>query len=559
MKKIIIIGGVAGGASVAARVRRLDESAEITILERGPYISFANCGLPYHIGGEIKVREQLILQTPERFKARFNVEVKVLTEAMSIDRQQQTIQTKNLLTDEMNVLAYDILVLSPGAQPIVPAIPGFELPSVFSLRNIPDMDRIMSRLQQREIHHATVIGGGFIGLEMIEALKQQGIATSLVEQAPQVMTSIDEDMIGLVHQQIKQKGVDLKLNTAVTSIEQIDVTAQVPRLLVTLNNQQTLKTDLVILAIGVRPDIQLAQDAALEIGEFGGIVTNSQMQTSDPAIYALGDAVEVIDFVTQQPTLIPLAGPANRQGRIVANNICGIADAYQGSQGSAICKVFDLAVASTGKNERQLKRLNRRYHKVIVHTASHASYYPNSEMISFKLLYDGENGQILGAQAIGKQGVDKRIDVMAVALRAELNVEQLQHLELSYAPPYNNAKDVVNQAGFVADNLMKQLMHPIYAEEISQLTEHQLLLDVRNPEELQKLGQIKGAINIPLDQLRTRLQELPKEKEIIIYCQVGLRGHVAYRQLVQSGFRARNLIGGYRTYQLMFQEMLGGV
>ncbi|EOW6613399.1 FAD-dependent oxidoreductase [Vibrio fluvialis] len=562
MTKILIIGGVAGGASAAARARRLSENAQIIMFERGPFVSFANCGLPYHIGGDIKERANLLLQTPESFLARFNVDVRVMNEVVRINRADKTITVRNLLDLSEYDESYDFLLLSPGAGPIVPPIPGLDNPLTHSLRNIPDMDRILETIQMNQPDHATVIGGGFIGLEMMEAFHQLGIKTTLIEMADQVMTPVDREMAGFAHAEIRAKGIDLRLGVALQAVE-FKPTTSMPsidsgentehqhmsgELDLTLSNGETLTTDILIMAIGVRPETKLASEAGLQIGELGGIYTNEYLQTSDPSIYAVGDAIEEQDFVTGQSTLVPLAGPANRQGRMAADNMLGRSETYQGTQGTAICKIFDLAVASTGKNEKQLKRAGIEYEKVYVHTASHASYYPGAEVVSFKMLFDPASGKIFGAQAVGKDGIDKRIDVMAVAQRAGMTVEQLQHLELTYAPPYGSAKDVINQAAFVATNIMKGDAKAIHFDEIDSLTDEQVLLDVRNPGELQNVGYLPGAINIPVDQLRQRMNELPKDKEIIIYCQVGLRGNVAYRQLVNNGYKARNLLGGYRTY-----------
>ena len=563
MSKIVIIGGVAGGASAAARARRLSEDAEIIMFERGPFVSFANCGLPYHIGGDIQERSKLLLQTPESFLARFNVDVRVMNEVVSINRQDKSVTVKNLLDGSEYQESYDFLLLSPGAGPVVPPIPGIDNPLTHSLRNIPDMDRIIKTIETNKVEHATVVGGGFIGLEMMEAFHQLGVKTTLVEMADQVMTPVDREMAGFAHAEIREKGIDLRLGVALSSVEYVanQSIANIEageddahhhlqgKLTLSLNNGDQLDTDILIMAIGVRPETKLAQEAGLQIGSLGGIYTNEYMQTSDPSIYAVGDAVEEKDFVTGEQTVVPLAGPANRQGRMAADNMLGRQETYQGTQGTAICKIFDLAVASTGKNEKQLKRENIAYEKVYVHTASHASYYPGAETVSFKMLFDPATGKVLGAQAVGKDGVDKRIDVMAVAQRAGMTVEQLQHLELTYAPPYGSAKDVINQAAFVANNIIKGDATAIHFDEIDNLSEDQVLLDVRNPGELESVGFIEGAINIPVDQLRQRLNELPKDKEIVIYCQVGLRGNVAYRQLVNSGFKARNLLGGYRTYK----------
>lgn len=563
MTKIVIIGGVAGGASAAARARRLSEDAEIIMFERGPFVSFANCGLPYHIGGDIEDRSKLLLQTPESFLARFNVDVRIMNEVMSINRSEKTVTIRNLLDQSEYTESYDFLLLSPGAGPIVPPIPGLKNPLTHTLRNIPDMDKILQSIAINKPEHATVVGGGFIGLEMMEAFHQLGIKTTLVEMADQVMTPVDKEMAGFAHAEIKEKGVDLRLGVALESVEFVPNTSIASteagqstehqhltgELNLSLNNGDILTTDILIMAIGVKPESKLAVDAGLEIGSLGGIHTNEFMQTSDPVIYAVGDAVEEADFVTGNQVLVPLAGPANRQGRMAADNMLGREETYQGTQGTAICKIFDIAIASTGKNEKALKRDGIHYEKVYVHTASHASYYPGAEIVSLKLLFDPENGTILGAQAAGKEGVDKRIDIIAVAQRAGMTVEQLQHIELTYAPPFGSAKDVINQAAFVASNIMNGDANPIHFDEIDHLQADQLLLDVRNPSEREDGNYIKGDINIPVDQLRQRIDELPENKEIVIYCQVGLRGNVAYRQLVNNGLKARNLIGGFRTYK----------
>ncbi|QIZ77138.1 FAD-dependent oxidoreductase [Ferrimonas lipolytica] len=562
MTKIVIVGGVAGGASAAARARRLSENAEIIMFERGPFVSFANCGLPYHIGGEITDRSKLLLQTPASFRARFNVDVRVMSEVISIDRTNKSVTVTNLKDGSDYTEHYDYLLLSPGAAPFVPSIPGINNPLTHSLRNIPDMDKILQTLQVNNVEHATVVGGGFIGLEMMEAFTHLGIKTTLLELADQVMSPVDREMAGFVHSEIQAKGVDLRLGTALTAVEYVTdnyiATEEAGEtiahqhinghLQLLLSNNQTLNTDMLIMAIGVRPETSLAEQAGLKLGTRGGIFTTPTMQTSDPFIYAVGDAVEQSDFVTGKASLVPLAGPANRQGRMAADNMLGGSASYQGTQGTAICKVFDLAVASTGKNERQLQQEAMQYEKVYVHSASHASYYPGAEIVSLKLLFSLTDGSILGAQAVGKDGVDKRIDVIAVAQRAGMTIEQLQHLELTYAPPYGSAKDVVNQAAFVANNILSGLTQPIHFHQLDELNNDQLLLDVRSPGELERVGFIDGSINIPVDQLRQRMAELPKDKEIIVICQVGLRGHVAQRQLVNRGYRARNLIGGYKTY-----------
>lgn len=547
MTKLVIVGGVAGGASAAARARRLSENAEIIMFERGEHISFANCGLPYHISGDIEQRDALLLQTPESFNRRFNVDVRTMQEVVAIDSEAKHVTVHNHVTGESYKESYDKLLLSPGAKPTVPNIEGINNPFTFNLRNIPDMDAILATLNNHSVKHATVVGGGFIGLEVVEALRQRNIDVTLVEMAPQVMTSVDQEMAGFIHQELVNNQVDLALGCALEAVS-FDSEKQSP-LDLTLSNGKTLATDLLILAIGVKPETTLAKSADIELGTTGGIRTNSYMQTSNDDIYAVGDAVEVQHFVNEQPVLIPLAGPANRQGRNAADNmILGNRKAYKNSQGTAICKVFDLAVASTGLNERALKANGVDYQKIYVHTASHAGYYPGAQPVSLKLIFDKADGKILGAQAIGKDGIDKRIDVLAVAQRAGMTVYDLQDLELTYAPPYGSAKDVINQAAFVAVNYLDNDVDVCHYDEL-EVNEDQFLLDVRNPGELAKLGTIGDAYNIPVDSLRERLDELPKDREILLYCQVGLRGNVASRILSNHGFSVKNLSGGFKTWQ----------
>lgn len=540
-KKIVIVGGVAGGASAAARARRLSEEAEIILLERGPYISFANCGLPYHIGGEIAERDRLLVTTPELLRTRFRIDVRTRNEVMSIDPNEKDVEIKNLETGEVYKESYDSLVLSPGADPMRPPIPGIESSRVLSLRNMEDMDRIISELKGRE--HATVIGGGYIGLEMAEALRRRGISTTLVELAPQVMGPADPEMVSILHQELEINGVDLRLGTSVSGFEETE-----KGLKLTLSSGEALETGLAILAIGVKPETTLATGANIELGPRGGIKVNDRMQTSVPDIYAVGDAVEVIDFVTREPALIPLAGPANRQGRIAADNIFGRSSRYKDTQGTAICKVFNLAIGMTGLSEKAAKHAGVAYEKIYVHPASHASYYPGSAALSMKMLFDPETGKVLGAQVVGADGVDKRIDVFAVAIRAGLTVYDLEELELSYAPPFGSAKDPVNFAGFVAANILRGDAKICQVEDVINPAAGQKVLDIRTPDEV-STGTIPGAKNIPLDDLRDRLDDLDKEKEYLIFCRVGLRGYLACRILSQNGFNCRNLTGGYITYQ----------
>lgn len=546
MTRIVIVGGVAGGASAAARARRLSETAEIIMLERGEFVSFANCGLPYHISGDITQREALLLQTPESFRRRFNVEVRTGHEVLSIDRAAKTLTVSQAATAETYTLTYDRLLLSPGAGPVVPAIPGVENGRTFTLRSIPDMDRILAAMASYKPKTATVVGGGFIGLEMVEALHQRGLKVSLLELADQVMTPVDAEMAMPVHQELVAHNVDLRLRTGLTA-----VTETANGLTLTLGNGQTLDTGLLVMAIGVRPETRLAVAAGLALGSKGGIQVNERMQTSDPDIFAVGDAVETPEWLTGKQGVWPLAGPANRQGRLAADNMLGRDVSYQRTQGTAICRVFSLAVASTGLSEKRLQTLGLAYEKVYVHPASHASYYPGSSPVSLKLLFDPHSGRILGAQAVGKDGVDKRIDVLSVAMRAGMTVMDLENLELTYAPPFGSARDVVNQAGMVASNVVRGDEAICHVADVQAITADQILLDVRNPAELKNIGAIDGAINIPVDELRQRLHELPRDKEILVTCQVGLRGHVASCMLRNAGFRVRNLSGGFKTWQMV--------
>ncbi|MEA9389697.1 FAD-dependent oxidoreductase [Acerihabitans sp. TG2] len=553
--KIVIIGGVAGGASAAVRARRLSESAEIILLERGAYVSFANCGLPYHIGGEITDRQQLLLKTPQDFIDRFNIDVRIKHQVLDIDADHKVVQVKNQHTGEIYRESYDQLLISTGGNPIRPPMPGFDLPGVFTLRTLPDMDTILAHMQQHPLTHATVVGGGFIGLEMVEALVNRGINVTLLELGAQVMAPVDAEMVEILHQLIRQKGVDLRLQSGLAAITSADDTHA---LQLRLNNGETLATDMVLLAIGVKPDVQLAKGAQLALGPHGGIRVDEFMRTSDASIYAVGDVVETAEWVTGNTMLVPLAGPANRQGRIAAANMVNGHGyrCYQRSQATAICKVFDFAIASVGLNEKTLQRLQMEYEKVYVHAPNHASYYPGGSPISLKLLFSPVSGDILGAQAVGKAGIDKCIDVLAVAQRANLKVQELEDLELCYAPPFNSARDVVNQIGMLASNVINGDTKICHVADIVNIDpRRQCMLDVRTSNELKTLGMFPAALHIPVDELRARLNELPKDKEILIACQSGLRGHVAYRLLMQHGFQARNLSGGYKTYRLSVAEL----
>lgn len=540
-KKIIIIGGVAGGASTAARMRRLDENAEIIMFERGEHISFANCGLPYHIGGVIKERSDLIVETVEGMEARFNLDVRTCTEVQSINPERKEIKVENLMTGEKYTENYDFLVLSPGASPLAPPIPGLkEADNIFTLRTIPDTDAIMEFIAQKQPKQAVVIGGGFIGLEMAENLHHLGLHVSVVEMLPQVMAPLDLEMAGIIHTHLRNKGINLVLSDGVKAFHEAGGEIE-------LQSGKKLASDLTILAIGVRPEVKLAKEGGLRLGARGGISVNDQMQTSDPSIYALGDAVEIRDFILDQATLIPLAGPANRQGRLVADNIAGKKRSYKGTMGTAIAKVFDLTVASVGSNEKLLQQNKVKYETIHIHGNSHVTYYPGADSIALKLIFNPANGKIFGAQAIGRSGVDKRIDVLATAIYAGLTVEDLQELELAYAPPYGAAKDPINLLGFVASNIREKTSQHYQWHQIEDLANNDaFFLDVR-PEGIAKTKLIPTDLHIPLEDLRTRIGEIPKEQPIHVFCAIGLRGYVAERLLKQHGFEVYNLDGGLTT------------
>lgn len=541
-RKIVIVGGVAGGASAAARARRLDETAEIIMFERGEHISFANCGLPYHIGGTITDRARLLVQTPEAMTARFRIDVRVRTEVTAIDRPSKQVIAISLETGEESRQRYDALILSPGAEPVRPPIPGVDSPRVRTLRNIADMDAIKRIVDEDRPERAVVVGGGYIGLEMAEVLRQRGLEVTLIEMLEQVMGPADPEMASLLHQELRQHGVDLRLGTSVTALSDDDGSTTV-----TLSDDDKVRCGLVVLAVGVRPEAKLAREAGLALGTLGGVLVNDRMQTSDPDIYAVGDAVEVEDFVTADRSLIPLAGPANRQGRIAADNILGRESRYKRTQGTAICKVFNLAIGMTGLSEKAATAKKLDCEKVYVHPPSHADYYPGASPITLKVLFDPGDGSLLGAQAVGADGVDKRIDVLAMAIRFGLTVYDLEDVELSYAPPYGSAKDPVNYAGFTAANALRGDVALCHTDDVTKAGDEQVVLDVRMASELEA-GMIPGAKHIPLDQLRERLGELPKNHEVLAYCQVGLRGYLACRILAQHGYSCRNLTGGYKTY-----------
>ncbi|RSK26205.1 CoA-disulfide reductase [Bacillus sp. HMF5848] len=547
-KKIVIVGGVAGGATAAARLRRLDESAQIVMFERGEYISFANCGLPYYIGGAIQERDALLVQTVEGMSQKFNLDIRNLTEVVSINRENKTVTVKNLRTQESYEESYDYLILSPGAKPIRPNIEGIdEAKNLYTLRNIPDTDKIKAHVDQNEPKRAVVIGGGFIGLEMVENLCERGVQVTLVEMANQVMAPIDYEMAAIVHDHLVDKGVELLLEDGVKAFANNGSS-------VILNSGKTVSTDMIIMAIGVEPENKLAKEAGLELGVRNTIKVNDSLQTSDSGIYAIGDAIEVKDYVNGSATMIPLAWPANRQGRIAADHIYGHNVSYKGTLGTSIAKVFDLTVAATGNNEKTLQRLNMSYEVIHIHPNSHAGYYPGAFPVSLKLLFNPQTGEIYGAQGVGLDGVDKRIDVIATAIKGNLSVYDLPDLELAYAPPYSSAKDPVNMAGYVASNVCDNVLKQVQWHEIDSIVnEGNLLIDVRDPIEID-MGYITNSINIPLDTLRDRLDDIPKNKTIYVYCQVGLRGYLATRILQQHGYEVRNLDGGYRTYKVAKQE-----
>jgi len=548
-KRVIIVGGVAGGASCAARLRRLDEQAKIFMYERGADVSFANCGLPYYLGGVITNRQKLLLATPERFRDWFNVEVRIHHEVLKIDREARTVDVRNTQTGETTTQSYDTLVLAPGAAPIRPSLPGVDLPGVFTIRNLTDIDQVQNWIAQREAERAVVIGGGYIGLEMTENLIHRGLDVTLFEMLDQVMPPMDPEMVVAAHEVLRARGVDLQLSNSVTAISE----GPEETLKVIDRASQSHFADLVIMAVGVRPDVGLARDAGLQIGHTGGIRVDDQMRTSDPAIFAVGDAVEVRDFVTAQPALIPLAGPANRQGRIAADVIAGRSSSFRGTQGTAVLGLFDLTLAMTGATEKTLKRLGTPYEVIHIHGNDHAGYYPGAHMMAIKLLFSPDDGRVLGAQVTGRAGVDKRIDVIAMAIQKGATVFDLEETELCYAPQYGSAKDPVNMAGFVASNILRGDVVPAdwdhwYARRDAG-EPLPVVLDVRTPEEF-AADAVPDAINIPLGELRARLDELPRDGELWVHCGIGQRAYYACRILQQHGYRVRNLAGGLKTFKL---------
>ncbi|MCI8331697.1 MAG: CoA-disulfide reductase [Clostridiales bacterium] len=546
--KVIIIGGVAGGASAAARLRRLDEQAEITIYEKSGYISYANCGLPYYIGGVITDKEELTLQTPESFYRRFRINAKIHHEVIDIDAKNKTVTVKELITGEIFKDHYDKLLLSPGAKAIKSAIPGIEGQNIFTLRTVEDTFRIYDFVKAENAKSAIVIGGGFIGLEAAENLVHAGLKVTLVEALPQVLSILDSDMVSQVHGLLREKGIDLVLGSGVTSLENGTCT---------LANGQRLSADLILLAMGVTPDTALAQKAGLTLGVKGSIVVNDRMETSDPDIYAVGDAIETEHFITKEKALISLAGPANKQGRIAADNMAGGDSRYKGTQGTSVIKLFTMTAAATGINERIAGAAGIDFDKVILSPSSHAGYYPGGKVMTIKVLFEKSTEKILGAQIIGFDGVDKRIDVIATAMRAGIKASELAELELAYAPPYSSAKDPVNMAGFMIENIVTGRVKQFYYEEIEKLPRDGsvYLLDARTPREYAN-GHVEGFVNIPIDEIRERIAEIPKGKSVYVMCQSGLRSYIATRILTQYGWDAYNFAGGYRFYSMAEKERL---
>lgn len=538
--KTVIIGGVAGGASAAARLRRLNEHDEIIILERGDFISFANCGLPYYIGGEITDKRMLTLQTPESFRSRFNIDVRIKNEAVKIIPEKHIVQIRRVDSGEVYEESYDKLILSPGAKPIRPNIKGIDQPHVFTLRNIPDTMKIKSFIENEAPKKAVVVGGGYIGVEMAENLANAGLEVAVVELADHLIAPLDYDMAADVHQYIKSRGIGLYLKNGVTEIAEKEVVLQTGN----------IPADLVIMSVGVTPETDLARKCGISVNGKGSIIVNSRMQTSHPDIYAVGDAVEVKDLVTGSPAFIPLAGPANKQGRIAADNISGIPSEYSGTQGSSVLKLFDMTVAATGLNEKRAKEAGIEYDKSYTYSASHASYYPGAENMSVKVLWDKQTHKLLGAQIVGFDGVDKRMDVLAAAIRFGAKVTDLKDLELCYAPPFGSAKDPVNMVGYVAENVISSKVKQFFWNDVEALPRDGsvTLLDVRTTSEA-KRGMIDGAVNIPLDTLRDELENIPKEKPVYVYCHSGQRSYLACRILSGHGYDCYNLAGGWRLFE----------
>ena len=543
--KIVIVGGVAGGATAAARIRRLDEKAEIIIFERSGYVSYANCGLPYYIGGEIADKEDLFLQTPEGFWSRFKIDVRTLHEVTKINRERKTVTVLDKNAGNVFEESYDKLILSPGAKPVMPDFCKGDCSNIFTLRTVEDTLKIREFTDNNPTRTAVIIGGGFIGLEMAENLKNRGIDVTVIQKGDHLLNTVDSDIASFIHTNLRSKGINILLNANVKSIENNMV----------VTDCQEIPADMVIVSVGVSPENALAKDAGLALGVKGAIAVSDNMQTSDEDIYAVGDAVEVENFISKDKAVITLAGPANKQGRIAADNICGINSTYKGTQGASVIKLFDMTVASTGMTETQLKLSNIAYEKVILSPLSHAGYYPGATVMTLKVIFEKETYKILGAQAVGYEGVEKRIDVIATAIFAGLTADKLKDLELSYAPPYSSAKDPVNMAGFIIENMKNGIVGQFYYEDIPLLQKRDdvTLLDTRTVYEYMR-GHAEGFINIPVDELRERLTELDKSKPVYVMCQSGLRSYLATRILMQNGFDAYNFAGGYRLYGTMYYD-----
>ena len=540
MKKVLIVGGVAGGASTAARLRRLDENLEIIMFERGEYVSFANCGLPYHIGGVIQNRESLLIQTPESLKARFNLDVRVNSEVVGVNGKDKKVKVKTKNGEEYEE-NFDFLVLAPGAKSILPVVKGIENKKIFTLRNINDMDKIKSEIKNHNIKKATVVGGGYVGVETAENLKHLGIDTTLIEAAPHILAPFDSEISNILEYELVDNGINLLISEKVTEFQE-----DKDEVIIKLESGKSVAADMVILSIGVNPDTKFLQNSGINLGERGHILVNEKLETNIDGIYALGDSIIVKNYITNQDVAIPLAGPANRQGRIVAGNIVGRNEKYKGSLGTAIIKIFELTGASTGLNERSLKQLNIPYEKVYLHPNNHATYYPEATAISIKALYNKENRQILGAQAVGISGVDKFIDVIAISIKFKATIDDLTELELAYAPPFLSAKSPANMLGFIGQNIEDNLLEQVFMKDLENYNEKEtIILDVREKLELIS-GKLNDSINIPLSELRKRYTELPKDKEIWTYCAVGLRGYIASRFLTQKGYKVKNLAGGIK-------------
>ena len=548
--KVVIVGGVAGGATAAARLRRLDEQAEIVVFERSGHISYANCGLPYYIGGAIEDRDALTLQTPESFYARFQVKMRVRHEVTAIHPDRKTVAVKNLETGEVFEESYDKLILSPGAKPAKPPIPGIDLDRIFTLRTVEDTLRLKDYIGTARPKSAVLVGGGFIGVELAENLRELGLEVTIVEQLPQLMSPFDPDMAAFLHSEMRKNGVRLALGRAVAGFETRDGGVDV-----LLKDGETLHADLAALAIGVTPDTALAKEAGLELGLRGSIVVNDRMETSLPDIYAVGDAVQVKHAVTGQDALISLAGPANKQGRIAADNICGGDSRYLGSQGSSVLKVFGMTAAATGLNETAARRAGLDVDRVVLSPMSHAGYYPGGKLMTMKVVFERETCRLLGAQIVGYEGVDKRIDVLATAIRAGMTAIQLKDLDLAYAPPYSSAKDPVNMAGFMVENLAKEIVKQFHTEDVGTLPRDGsvTLLDARTAWEYAG-GHIEGFQNIPVDELRERLREIEPGKSVYVICQSGLRSYIACRILAGYGYETYNFAGGFRFYDAVTND-----